>query len=45
MNGICMAAVMKTMMMWNFEIISNKVNVDDNYDDDDDDDNDDDEHL
>jgi len=49
MNGICMSAVMKMMMMmWNFEIMSNKFSVDDDYDDGDGgggDDDEDDEHL
>jgi hypothetical protein len=47
MNGICMSAVMK-MMMWNFEIMSNKFSVDDDDgggDDDGNDDDDDDEHV
>jgi hypothetical protein len=47
-NGICMSAAMKIMMMRNFEIMSNKFSVDDDCDDDhndDDDDDDDDDDL
>jgi len=36
LNGMCVSAVMKMMMMmWNFEIMSNKFVVDDCDDDDD----------